>query len=149
MLQAPSGFFDWAWTSDFLTTRGWADSPDSGATWFGSDIYPLQYSVTGSAGVAGDYNGDGAVDAADYTIWRDSLGASGSGLAADGDGDGMIDTDDFDLWKSNFGTGSAGAGSLESALTAVAGGAVPEPANVGLAMLAFLYGVLSIRRRRV
>ena len=35
------------------------------------------------AGLAGDYSGDGTVDAADYNIWRDSLGqrqiASGSG----------------------------------------------------------------------
>ena len=37
----------------------------------------------------GDYNVDGTVDAADFTVWRDSFGASGRRqLAADGDGDG-------------------------------------------------------------
>ena len=34
---------------------------------------------------------DGTVNTADYTMWRDSLGESGSGLAADGNGDGKID----------------------------------------------------------
>ena len=33
--------------------------------------------VGGSAGVDGDYNGNGVVDAADYTVWRDSLGQTG------------------------------------------------------------------------
>ena len=33
----------------------------------------------------GDYNANGVVDAADYTVWRDSLGQTGMGLAADGD----------------------------------------------------------------
>ena len=34
----------------------------------------------------GDFNGDGIVDAADYTVWRDSFGMTGAGLAADGAG---------------------------------------------------------------
>ena len=35
--------------------------------------------------LAGDYNGDGVVDAADYTVWRDTFGQTGADLAADGD----------------------------------------------------------------
>ena len=50
----------------------------------------------------GDYNGDGNVDAADYTVWRNSLGST-INLAADGDGSGTIDAGDYDLWKSRFG----------------------------------------------
>ena len=38
--------------------------------------------VLASVGLVGDYNDDGTVDAADYTVWRDSLGQTGSGLAA-------------------------------------------------------------------
>ncbi len=34
--------------------------------------------------VAGDYNGNGVVDAADYTIWRDTLGST-TDLRANGD----------------------------------------------------------------
>ena len=45
----------------------------------------------------GDYNGDGIVDAADYAIWRDTLGST-TDLRADGDGDGVIDPGDYDTW---------------------------------------------------
>ena len=77
---------------------------------------------------AGDYNQDGIVDAGDYTVWRDTLGSSGSGLAADGDGNGVIDLSDYDVWKSNFGhTSNTGAG-------ANANTAVPEPATSALLM---------------
>ncbi|MEX2093485.1 MAG: choice-of-anchor Q domain-containing protein [Pirellulales bacterium] len=52
----------------------------------------------------GDYNLDEAVDAADYTVWRDTLGQEVAAYdSADGDGDGTIDEDDYDVWKSNFG----------------------------------------------
>ncbi|MEM6312446.1 MAG: LamG-like jellyroll fold domain-containing protein [Planctomycetota bacterium] len=54
--------------------------------------------------VPGDYNRDGSVDAADYTVWRDTLNqnvAPSSG--ADGNNDGVIDTDDYDVWRQNYG----------------------------------------------
>ena len=61
----------------------------------------------------GDYNGNGTVDAADYTVWRNSLGQSGSGLAADGDGNRIIDAADYVLWKTNFGqTASSGSAAI-------------------------------------
>ncbi|MBL9165598.1 MAG: Ig-like domain-containing protein [Planctomycetaceae bacterium] len=54
--------------------------------------------------LAGDYNNDGTVDAADYTVWRDNFGASGSAsLAGDGDADGDVDGGDFLVWQRNFG----------------------------------------------
>ena len=53
----------------------------------------------------GDYNLNGTVDAADYTVWRDALGLGGltpfSG--ADGNGDGEVTQADYDLWTANFG----------------------------------------------
>jgi predicted outer membrane repeat protein len=53
----------------------------------------------------GDYNGDGEVGTADYTVWRDALGQTGltpfSG--ADGSGDGKIGPEDYGVWKSYFG----------------------------------------------
>jgi hypothetical protein len=61
---------------------------------------------------AGDYNGNGAVDAADYTIWRDTLGST-TDLRANGDNTGAsagkIDQADYLFWKANFGT-HAGSG---------------------------------------
>jgi Dockerin type I domain len=55
----------------------------------------------------GDYNLDGTVDAADYTVWRDALGSK-TDLRADGDGDGVVDEADFKLWRAHFGAGKAG-----------------------------------------
>jgi hypothetical protein len=53
----------------------------------------------------GDYNRNGIVDAADYTVWRDTLGAGGLVplTGADGDGNGAVDVVDYRVWKSHFG----------------------------------------------
>ncbi|MCO6047455.1 carbohydrate-binding protein [Aeoliella sp. ICT_H6.2] len=52
----------------------------------------------------GDYNGDGTVDLADYTTWRNRLGASTESFqTADGNGDGAVDNADYRLWKRQFG----------------------------------------------
>lgn len=51
-----------------------------------------------------DYNRDQRVDIADYTAWRDSLGATGEDLPADGNYDGVVDQADYDLWVDQFGT---------------------------------------------
>ena len=80
-----------------------------------------------------DYNHDGIVDAADYTIWRNTLGQSGSGLAADGTGaggvpDGVVDQLDYDFWKANFGNHSGAGASANSD--------VPEPSTCVLLIFA-------------
>jgi len=68
--------------------------------------YELQLSATApSSNSPGDYNQDGAIDAADYALWRHTLGQSGTALAADGDGNGIVDQADFVLWRANFGAG--------------------------------------------
>jgi hypothetical protein len=54
----------------------------------------------------GDYNSNGLVDAADYTRWRDNLGAPAGTLPNDADG-GVIGQAQYDTWKANFGQGSA------------------------------------------
>lgn len=86
----------------------------------------------------GDYNSDGLVNIADYTVWRDTLGAAGPGLAADGNFDWVVDESDYSLWKDNF--GDAAAGSL------VAAASVPEPSAVMLLGAMALF--LGVRRRR-
>jgi hypothetical protein len=77
---------------------------------------------------AGDYNRDGTVNAADYTLWRNNLGATGlepySG--ADGNGDGTIGPEDYGVWKLHFGeTIQPGAGSGEQGVETVS--ALTEP----------------------
>ncbi|MCA9187775.1 MAG: hypothetical protein R3E01_32365 [Pirellulaceae bacterium] len=50
----------------------------------------------------GDYNRDGTVNAADYTVWKDSFGMS-IDLSADGNQNGIVDVADYLIWKDNFG----------------------------------------------
>ncbi|HEY4233076.1 MAG TPA: hypothetical protein VGM76_06605 [Lacipirellulaceae bacterium] len=86
----------------------------------------------------GDYNHNGIVDAADYAVWRDTLGKSGINLAADGDGDHDVDIDDFNVWKSNFGMhAGSGSGTI---------GAIPEPGTLVLILLGMV--VLAARSGR-
>jgi hypothetical protein len=85
--------------------------------------------------LAGDYNEDGIVDGADYTVWRDSVGTAGD-AAADGNEDNIVDEDDFVLWRSNFGRFESISGSGSGSGAAAA---VPEPASIALV---FWLGVL-------
>ena len=61
------------------------------------------------AAVQGDYNANGVVDAADYTVWRDNLGSTVD-LAADGNGNGVVDQADYAVWVENFGSTAPGSG---------------------------------------
>jgi pectinesterase len=85
----------------------------------------------------GDYNDDGTVDAADYTVWRDSLGSNGP-LLNETASPGVIDDADFDAWKANFGaTQNTGTGSAIP---------LPEPACSMPAIAAFVCAAM-LRRR--
>jgi pectate lyase len=85
--------------------------------------------------LAGDFNDDGIVDSADYSIWRDNLG-SNSPLLNETASLGIVDSEDYDAWKANFGAmAEAGGGG--------ATGAVPEPGGVLLLAIGLLLrGVL-------
>ncbi|TWT99441.1 Matrixin [Botrimarina colliarenosi] len=73
----------------------------SGAT-SATQLYRLEIAVE-SLGLVGDYNGDELVNAADYTVWRDSLGST-TELAADGDGNLEIGPADYSVWAAAYGT---------------------------------------------
>ncbi|MEN1678621.1 MAG: Ig-like domain-containing protein [Planctomycetota bacterium] len=52
----------------------------------------------------GDFNRDGIVNTADFTVWRDQLSQSSASYAgADASGDGLVDVGDYSLWRANFG----------------------------------------------
>ncbi|WP_197525845.1 choice-of-anchor Q domain-containing protein [Pseudobythopirellula maris] len=52
----------------------------------------------------GDYNGNGVVDGADFTVWRDALDEMVAPYeGADGDGDGVITRNDYTVWTEHFG----------------------------------------------
>ncbi len=74
-------------------------------------------------GLAGDYDQNGTVDAADYTVWRDRLGSE---LSLPNDDTPGVGHDDYFRWKTHFGN-SSGSGATSSF-------AVPEPASIVLLM---------------
>jgi Tol biopolymer transport system component len=68
------------------------------------------YSVSFTDDSPGDFNHDGKVNAADYTVWRNGLGST-------------YTADDYGIWKSHFGAGGSSAEATPSQA------AVPEPAS--------------------
>ena len=99
----------------------------SGAQWDTSQLY-----TTGVLSVVagpGDFNADGAVDAADYVLWRKGLGTT-------------YTQNDYTAWRSNFGQSSgSGAARPENSLSAV-----PEPHSTLLLLVGL--GCCAARRRR-
>ena len=84
-----------------------------------------------SVGLPGDYNGDGAVNAADYVVWRKSDGSQTG----------------FQLWRANFGNSlGTGANTLPSPTVTIYP-AIPEPASALLSIMGWGAAV-TIRRRR-
>jgi hypothetical protein len=99
--------------------------------------------------LAGDYNSDGIVDAADYTVWRNTLGQNNignMGKGADGDASGTIRQADYDIWKSHYGDAMPGLGSGGVAMFLP--GAVPEPSAVALLFVATVTAACRRIRRR-
>ena len=90
-----------SWTRSMVGVRN-AASP-TGPTFNTADVGTPEWQP-----LSGDYNSNGLVDAADYTVWRDTLGST-TDARADGSGsiagvpDGVVDSLDYDFWKSNFG----------------------------------------------
>ena len=88
-----------------------------------------------SVGLLGDYNGNGVVDAADYVVWRNTLGTNVSnGTGADGSGNGVIDTADYGVWRAQFGSVAGAAAGVGTALSHAA----PEPPACLLALVGML-----------
>lgn len=79
--------------------------PTLGGTlhWDTTQLYSTGTISIAGESLLGDYNSNGAIDAADYVVWRDSLGQTGPDLAADGSGNDIVDQADYDLWRDNFG----------------------------------------------
>lgn len=91
------------------------------------------WNSTAMQGVAGDYNDDGTVDAADYVLWR-------KGGSLQNDPTPGNQASDYDFWRSRFGA-TAGSGGATTAT-------VPEPAAATLLLMSLL-GVWLKRGARV
>jgi hypothetical protein len=85
-----------------------------------------------SIGLAGDYNNDGLVNAADYTVWRNGLGTNYSPA-------------DYLVWKEHYGNEIGGLGSnFDSQFPAE----VPQPSVAMLLVTSLLAHAVSWRGRR-
>jgi hypothetical protein len=90
-------------------------------------------------GVPGDYNSDGIVNAADYIVWRNNLGADVvlPNQRSDASTPGTVDQEDYDYWVAQFAGGGGGSGT-----------SVPEPTSGALLLVAFVLGTVGLRNRR-
>jgi hypothetical protein len=81
--------------------------------------------------LAGDYNGDGAVNATDYNAWRSNYGSTALAPAAGADGntDGLVNAADYTVWRDKLSTQPA---------------AIPEPTT--LMAVAVVTSLVSICR---
>ncbi len=109
------------------------------------DDYPGQLlagalAINNAALLAGDYNHDDRVDAADYVIWRSTMGST-TNLAADGSDNQIVDQADYNVWRSNFGHVFSPGGALGSAM-------IPEPTGWYLLLCAVLVSAIGRRGNR-
>ena len=107
-----------------------------GAVWF--DNASLVRLTPDVVAVPGDYNSNGLVDAADYVVYRNSVGLAtltnrGSGIV------GPVGSADYNFWRSRFGSTSPGSG--------VSVASIPEPGTLVLLVL-LPFAALGCRRRR-
>ncbi|BBO34655.1 hypothetical protein PLANPX_4267 [Lacipirellula parvula] len=91
----------------------------------GGALITSTVSYVGVAGLPGDFNNSGKVDGADFLLWQRNFGQPGYDAAS------------LATWKANFGAGAA----------EVAAAAVPEPAALGLIVMAGI-ALAATRRQR-
>ena len=108
---------------------------------FNTSLFRVEFNTDSAPPVLfGDFNDDGIVDAADYTVWRNNLGNESEDVINNaGDGMGGVDSGDYEVWKQHYGqmTGLGSGG--------IAASVIPEPASIWLMAAAV---ALAITRRR-
>jgi hypothetical protein len=130
--SVPSFADNWNITLSTMALLAFLDGDDRQNLFFAN--LPEVRAALDSVFVAGDYTGNGVVDAADYAYWRSTLGSINS-LAADGNNNGVVDAGDFVLWRKQ--AGGAGLGATTG---------VPEPGPLIL-IAAVCCVALGVRRR--
>jgi len=131
-VSAVFGGTKYKWNISYTGNITWSDPTNSvvqsitGAG-TGTDVVLIGLG-TETAGVLGDYNNNGVVDAADYVLWRKSPGSFGG------------DPGGYTTWRTRFGSTSGAGGGLGAA-------AVPEPCSILLLIGGVAAGVFARRKR--
>jgi hypothetical protein len=103
--------------------------PASGGDISGSNVTGLAL----TAGLAGDFNGDGAVNAADYIYWRKNFGG---------------DLAKYYAWRADFGASLAPGSGAAAPSANLLSASVPEPTTVALVLSGACF-VIASRVRRI
>jgi hypothetical protein len=143
-VSAVFGSTTYNWKISYSGNITWTDQDNSVVSTItgmgtGTDVVLMGLSSV-SNGVPGDYNNNGVVDAADYTIWRSQLGQPSTLPNRDSTNSGAVNAQDYTFWKSHFGNHAGPGAGLG------AGAAVPEPSTLMLAVFGLICAV-STRRR--
>ena len=128
--------FDWGSISGTFATLS-LPTLTSGLTWNTSQLYATGIISVAAAGIPGDYNNNGTVDAGDYILWRKYNNTS---TTLPNDATLGTSPADYTVWRSRFGQPpGSGSGTNANAV-------VPEPAT----FLLMMFGVAGwcLRRRR-
>jgi hypothetical protein len=91
----------------------------------------------GASPIDANFDSIGVVDGSDFLIWQKGLGVAPPANKSTGDSDlnGAVNGADLSNWRGHFGLAAGGA----------AAGAIPEPASLGLGLVAML-GLAGLRR---
>ncbi len=89
----------------------------------------------------GDYDGNGVVDAADYVVWRHSVGnVVPPGTNGDANGNGFVENSEYQPWRANYGRTAGIIGSAAGSGSSSESASVPEPS----ALLLLGIGAISL-----
>ncbi len=100
--------------------------------WDTSQLYTSGVLAVAAPALPGDFNFDGTVDAADYVVWRKTIGTQ----------------DGYNVWRTNFGgTGGAGGSIAGDDRPGAEPNAVPEPRMLALLSACGIIGTAASGRR--
>jgi hypothetical protein len=89
---------------------------------FPGQLMMAALAIDNAALLAGDFNHDDTVNAADFALWKSTFGST-SQLAADGSRNAVVDAADYTIWRDHLGQQFTGGGAAAEAT-------VPEPATL-------------------